>query len=62
MAFQHTGLTKVSLFQVLSLNDVDYFFDSLRQITDWSKKAKRIKDGNKKSFELCDSLTFDGSP
>ncbi|XP_070689056.1 unconventional myosin-VIIb [Pempheris klunzingeri] len=31
--------------KVLSLNDPDYFFDSLRQITDWSKKAKRIKDG-----------------
>uniref|UniRef100_A0A3Q3GXY4 Unconventional myosin-VIIa-like n=1 Tax=Labrus bergylta TaxID=56723 RepID=A0A3Q3GXY4_9LABR len=31
--------------KVLSLNDTDYFFDSLRQITDWSKKAKRIKDG-----------------
>lgn len=33
------------LFQVLSLNDTDYFFDSLRQITDWSKKANRSKDG-----------------
>ncbi|XP_057696428.1 unconventional myosin-VIIb isoform X2 [Corythoichthys intestinalis] len=31
--------------KVLSLNDSDYFFDSLRQITDWSKKSKRIKDG-----------------
>ncbi|XP_078115998.1 unconventional myosin-VIIb [Sander vitreus] len=31
--------------KVLSLNDTDYFFDSLRQITDWSKKAKGIKDG-----------------
>ncbi|XP_069006967.1 unconventional myosin-VIIa [Embiotoca jacksoni] len=31
--------------KVLSLNDTDYFFDSLRQITDWSKKAKRIQDG-----------------
>lgn len=30
--------------KVLSLNDTDYFFDSLRQITDWSKKAKRLKD------------------
>ncbi|KAM9385653.1 unconventional myosin-VIIb [Pholidichthys leucotaenia] len=30
--------------KVLSLNDTDYFFDSLRQITDWSKKAKRIRD------------------
>lgn len=37
----------VSLSQVLSLNDADYFFDSLRQITDWSKKAKRVKDGNR---------------
>ncbi|XP_037530284.1 unconventional myosin-VIIa [Nematolebias whitei] len=31
--------------KVLSLNHSDYFFDSLRQITDWSKQAKRIKDG-----------------
>uniref|UniRef100_A0A3Q1FDI1 Unconventional myosin-VIIb-like n=1 Tax=Acanthochromis polyacanthus TaxID=80966 RepID=A0A3Q1FDI1_9TELE len=31
--------------KVLSLNDTDYFFDSLRQITDWSKRAKRIRDG-----------------
>uniref|UniRef100_A0A3Q3VZU9 Uncharacterized protein n=1 Tax=Mola mola TaxID=94237 RepID=A0A3Q3VZU9_MOLML len=31
--------------KVLSLNDTDYFFDSLRQITDWSKNANRIKDG-----------------
>ncbi|XP_028300925.1 unconventional myosin-VIIa [Gouania willdenowi] len=30
--------------KVHSLNDSDYFFDSLRQITDWSKKSKRIKD------------------
>ncbi|XP_077573092.1 unconventional myosin-VIIb [Stigmatopora nigra] len=30
--------------KVLSLNDSDYFFDSLKQITDWSKKSKRIKD------------------
>uniref|UniRef100_A0A672G4R0 Si:ch73-194h10.2 n=1 Tax=Salarias fasciatus TaxID=181472 RepID=A0A672G4R0_SALFA len=32
--------------KVLSLNDSDYFFDSLRNITDYSKGAKRIKDGN----------------
>ncbi|KAM7410515.1 hypothetical protein PAMA_001788 [Pampus argenteus] len=31
--------------KVLSLNDTDYFFDSLRQVTDWSKKSTRIKDG-----------------
>lgn len=28
--------------KVLSLNETDYFFDSLRQITDWSKRAKRV--------------------
>ncbi|XP_019936002.2 unconventional myosin-VIIa [Paralichthys olivaceus] len=31
--------------KVLSLNDADYFFDSLRHITDWSKKIKRVNDG-----------------
>uniref|UniRef100_A0A7N8Y3F7 Unconventional myosin-VIIa-like n=1 Tax=Mastacembelus armatus TaxID=205130 RepID=A0A7N8Y3F7_9TELE len=31
--------------KVLSLNDTDYFFDSLRKITEWSKKDKRIRDG-----------------
>ncbi|CAL8273247.1 unnamed protein product [Arctogadus glacialis] len=29
---------------VLSLNEADYFFDSLRQITDWSKNAKRVNE------------------
>uniref|UniRef100_A0A3Q4H6V3 Unconventional myosin-VIIa-like n=1 Tax=Neolamprologus brichardi TaxID=32507 RepID=A0A3Q4H6V3_NEOBR len=29
----------------LSLNETDYFFDSLRQITDWSKSVKRIDGG-----------------
>ncbi|KAM6963110.1 unconventional myosin-VIIb [Aplochiton taeniatus] len=36
--------------KVLSLNETDYFFDSLRQITDWSKKAKRVKDGEPTSM------------
>ncbi|XP_021333026.3 unconventional myosin-VIIb isoform X2 [Danio rerio] len=31
--------------KVLSLNETDYFFDSLRQITDWSKRAKRVNQG-----------------
>uniref|UniRef100_A0AAY4EUY2 Myosin VIIBb n=1 Tax=Denticeps clupeoides TaxID=299321 RepID=A0AAY4EUY2_9TELE len=30
--------------KVLGLNETDYFFDSLRQITDWSKKSKRVKE------------------
>ncbi|XP_064186818.1 unconventional myosin-VIIa [Anguilla rostrata] len=29
----------------LGLNETDYFYDSLRQITDWSMKSKRAKDG-----------------
>ncbi|KAJ7993391.1 hypothetical protein DPEC_G00271930 [Dallia pectoralis] len=31
--------------KVLSLSESDYFFDSLRQITDWSKKVKSVKEG-----------------
>ncbi|XP_041913733.1 unconventional myosin-VIIb isoform X1 [Alosa sapidissima] len=31
--------------KVLSLNETDYFFDSLRQITDYSKTAKRVREG-----------------
>ncbi|KAI5628300.1 unconventional myosin-VIIb-like isoform X1 [Silurus asotus] len=31
--------------KVLSLNETDYFFDSLRLITDWSRKTKMVKDG-----------------
>uniref|UniRef100_H3D8C8 Myosin VIIBa n=1 Tax=Tetraodon nigroviridis TaxID=99883 RepID=H3D8C8_TETNG len=30
--------------KVLSLNEPEYFFDNLRQITDWSEKMTRIKD------------------
>uniref|UniRef100_A0A3B1KCJ7 Si:ch73-194h10.2 n=1 Tax=Astyanax mexicanus TaxID=7994 RepID=A0A3B1KCJ7_ASTMX len=32
--------------KVLSLNETDYIFDSLRQITDWSKTTKMAKDVN----------------
>lgn len=34
-----------SFCQVLSLNETDYFFDSLRQITDWSRRGKRVNQG-----------------
>ncbi|XP_066519124.1 unconventional myosin-VIIb [Hoplias malabaricus] len=36
--------------KVLSLNEADYFFDSLRQITDWSKTTKMAKDGGPRSM------------
>ncbi|KAL1023382.1 hypothetical protein UPYG_G00040140 [Umbra pygmaea] len=35
--------------KVLSLTESDYFFDSLRQITDWSRKVKSVKDGKRRS-------------
>uniref|UniRef100_A0A8D3DRE8 Myosin VIIBa n=1 Tax=Scophthalmus maximus TaxID=52904 RepID=A0A8D3DRE8_SCOMX len=44
--------------KVLSLNDADYFFDSLRQITDWSKKAKRVKDGNRTALSISYIVFF----
>uniref|UniRef100_A0AAR2JXI3 Myosin VIIBa n=1 Tax=Pygocentrus nattereri TaxID=42514 RepID=A0AAR2JXI3_PYGNA len=31
--------------KVLSLSEADYFFDSLRQITDWTRTTKMAKDG-----------------
>jgi len=39
-------LLPLSFCQVLSLTETDYFFDSLRQITDWSKRAKRANQGD----------------
>ncbi|KAI1882882.1 hypothetical protein AGOR_G00239480, partial [Albula goreensis] len=36
--------------KVVSLKDEDYFFDCLRQITDWSKKAKKVKEGVQQSM------------
>lgn len=41
-----------SFNQVLSLNETDYFFDSLRQITDWSKRSKRVNQGESVCFPL----------
>uniref|UniRef100_A0A8C8S4Z2 Myosin VIIB n=1 Tax=Pelusios castaneus TaxID=367368 RepID=A0A8C8S4Z2_9SAUR len=31
--------------KVISQNEADYFFDSLRQVTDWTRKTKPAKDG-----------------
>lgn len=42
--------------QVLSLNEADYFFDSLRQITDWSEKMTRMKDGKHLRKSRCIDL------
>lgn len=37
------------LFQVISQNEADYFFDSLRQVTDWNRRNKPGKDGKEKA-------------
>lgn len=39
------SLSALFFYQVLSLSEADYFFDSLRQITDWSRTTKMAKDG-----------------
>uniref|UniRef100_A0A8B9BP17 Myosin VIIB n=1 Tax=Anser brachyrhynchus TaxID=132585 RepID=A0A8B9BP17_9AVES len=31
--------------KVISQNEADYFFDSLRQVTDWNRRNKPVKDG-----------------
>lgn len=41
---QYSYVWECCFSQVLSLNETDYFFDNLRQITDWSEKMTRIKD------------------
>lgn len=35
------------VFQVISVPDGDFFFDFVRHLTDWIKKARHVKDGNK---------------
>uniref|UniRef100_A0A8D0HH36 Myosin VIIBb n=1 Tax=Sphenodon punctatus TaxID=8508 RepID=A0A8D0HH36_SPHPU len=47
---QLSSLEGFSLFvktadKVISQNEADYFFDSLRQVTDWSRKIKPGKEG-----------------
>uniref|UniRef100_A0A8C4X8N6 Myosin VIIB n=1 Tax=Erpetoichthys calabaricus TaxID=27687 RepID=A0A8C4X8N6_ERPCA len=49
MKLKLTSAEGFSLFlktpdKVLSLNEGDFFFDSLRQITDWTKKLKKVKE------------------
>lgn len=51
--FQSSLCVCVFFFKLLSLADTEYFFDSLRQIVDWSNKNKRIKEGK------VLSITFD---
>ncbi|XP_039618680.1 unconventional myosin-VIIa [Polypterus senegalus] len=49
MKLKLTSAEGFSLFlktpdKVLSLNEGDFFFDSLRQIIDWTKKLKKVKE------------------
>jgi len=33
-------------FQVISVPEGDFFFDFVRHLTDWIKKARAVKDGD----------------
>uniref|UniRef100_A0A8C4S7H9 Myosin VIIB n=1 Tax=Erpetoichthys calabaricus TaxID=27687 RepID=A0A8C4S7H9_ERPCA len=57
MKLKLTSAEGFSLFlktpdKVLSLNEGDFFFDSLRQITDWTKKLKKVKEGQSNNFKF----------
>lgn len=42
MSYQY----RVKTFQVISVPEGDFFFDFVRHLTDWIKKARAVKDGD----------------
>jgi len=40
--------------KVISVPEEDFFFDFVRHLTDWIKKAKPTKDGTYKNRKLMD--------
>jgi len=50
----------LGLFQVISQNEADYFFDSLRQVTDWNRRNKPGKDGKEHDKKLHEMLCSTG--
>lgn len=43
-------------YQVISVPEGDFFFDFVRHLTDWIKKARPTKDGNAASLQFADFL------